>query len=64
MRANKITDTVPTPEGPGLPTSEARNVIDGLALIRYVDTLKKDDRVYPYKLDGLEEVDAPLPPAP
>ncbi|WP_409495783.1 hypothetical protein [Amycolatopsis sp. cmx-11-12] len=63
LRANKITDTVPTPEGPGLPTSieqiEARNVIDGLALIRYVDTLEKDDRVYPYKIDGLPGVTDP-----
>ncbi|MEV6911462.1 hypothetical protein [Amycolatopsis sp. NPDC051071] len=64
LRANKITESVPKPsEGPGLPTSveqvEARNVIDGLALLRHVDLLKEAERVYPFKLEGLPKIADP-----
>ncbi|OXM50375.1 hypothetical protein [Amycolatopsis alba] len=63
LMANKIADTAPPSKGEGAPTSieqiEAGNVIDGLALIRHVEKLGKDDRVYPYKLDGVEKVTDP-----
>ena len=44
LRANKIDDTALPPDDPAAPTSieqvEARNVIDGLALLRYANALR------------------------
>ncbi|MFI9456988.1 hypothetical protein [Amycolatopsis sp. NPDC052450] len=63
LMANKITETAPPSKGPEAPASveqiDAGNVVDGLALIRHLETLKKDERVYPYKIKGLPEVTDP-----
>jgi hypothetical protein len=64
LRANKIEETAAEPDDPAAPTSieqvEARNVIDGLALLRHVNALRDtappdeehpDD--YPFGFDDL-----------
>ncbi|HWO66641.1 MAG TPA: hypothetical protein VNO31_42080, partial [Umezawaea sp.] len=66
LRANKIEETAPKPDDPDVPTSieqvEARNVIDGLALLRHVNALRDsappgaehpDD--YPFGFDDLND---------
>ncbi|AUI60643.1 hypothetical protein [Amycolatopsis sp. BJA-103] len=57
LRANKITDTKTTPGS--IEQVEARNVIDGLALLRHVDRevepLPKDQKVYPFDFTDLPE---------
>ncbi len=68
LRANKIDQTTPAPDDPAAPTSieqvEARNVIDGLALLRHVNALRDnappdverpDD--YPFGFTDLEQAD-------
>lgn len=64
LRANKIDETAPTPDDPAVPTSidqvEARNVIDGLALLRRANDLRAADPTegaddYPYGYDDLPD---------
>ncbi|RJQ81201.1 hypothetical protein D5S17_05510 [Pseudonocardiaceae bacterium YIM PH 21723] len=58
LRANRIDETRPKPTDPAQPTSveqiEARNVIDGLTLLRHVDGLPKEQRAYPFDFTDLE----------
>ncbi|TYB44007.1 hypothetical protein [Actinomadura chibensis] len=62
LRANKIEETVPAPDDPARPRRveqvEARNVIDGLALLRHVDALPEADRHYPFGFTDLRPADA------
>ncbi|MEW2354300.1 hypothetical protein [Spirillospora sp. NPDC029432] len=65
LRANKIEETAPAPDDPDGPGSirlvEARNVIDGLSLLRHVNALREaglpDD--YPFGFTDLEPADPP-----
>ncbi|GAA2430313.1 hypothetical protein GCM10010191_49840 [Actinomadura vinacea] len=65
LRANKIDETAPAPDDPARPDSieqvEARNVIDGLSLLRHVNALQaaglSDD--YPFGFTDLEPPDPP-----
>lgn len=67
LRANKIEETVPSPTDPATPTSieqvEARNVIDGLALLRRANALRAQDPTegaddYPFGYDDLPDATA------
>jgi hypothetical protein len=53
LRAGKIQETVPDPAQPvSIEQVEARNVVDGLALVRYV-TRNDVPATYPFGLDGI-----------
>ncbi|RSM79989.1 hypothetical protein DMH04_30790 [Kibdelosporangium aridum] len=56
LRANKITDTSTTvPQR--IEQVEASNVIDGLSLLRHVDALPEEKKVYPFDFTGLPDAD-------